>query len=424
MKNATASSISVLLICHSYPPVLGGSEIEAQRVSQALIARGHHVQIVCAGGPPMPPVRNWVDPKGIPVRIYAGRWKGAPRDIVFALRVAGMLLRERKRYQIVYFLMQGLHLAAGLPVAKALRKPVLMKLSGSGVVLFMNRSRLGRLELKWLRRWAHCVMVLNDGMRQEAIDHGFSPEQLLWMPNPVDTHEFGPASEPDRLSLRSRFGVPSAVPVVLYCGRLAPEKRLDSLLDAFALGLRDVPQSRLVLVGDGPSRAELEQQCRTLGVQENVQFVGAVDSAQVNCWLKIADVFALVSELEGFPCALAEAMSTGLACLVSDIPANRQLIRNGEHGLLAPVGDSPAIAAAMVRLFRDPSLRTRMGQAGRRCIQDNYSTSRIAERYEALFSSVTGENTPAEKVTAAVCASTNRPLPPEVEHTAVVSQKG
>src|SRR5579863_8455732 len=109
--------ISIVLVCHSYPPVLGGSELEAQRVCVALIRRGYRVTVVCAGGDPMPPVQDWIDPEGVPVRIYAGRWKGGMRDIVFAIRTAGMLLSERRSYQIVYFLMQGLHLAAGLPVA-------------------------------------------------------------------------------------------------------------------------------------------------------------------------------------------------------------------------------------------------------------------------------------------------------------------
>ena len=387
MKGPSTEPVSVLLICHSYPPVLGGSEIEAQRVCSALIGRGHRIRVVCAGGEPMPAVRDWVDPKGVPVRIYAGHWKGAMRDIVFALRVAGMLIHERKKYQIVYFLMQGLHLAVGLPISKALGKPILMKVSGSGVVPLMSRSRFGRLELAWLRRWARFVMVLNDGMRQEAVDYGLSPDQLVWMPNPVDTAEFVPAIDTERNQLRSQLGIPVGARVALYCGRLAPEKRLNSLLEGFALVAGQVPRSMLVLVGDGPSRAELERQVQQLSLQTKIRFAGAVDPLQVSRWLKIADVFTLVSALEGFPCALAEAMSTGLASVVTDIPANRQLVKADEHGLLVPVGKPGAIAHALAHLLTDASLRTRMGQAARNSILENYATSRIAERYEILFQS-------------------------------------
>ena len=392
MKTLSTKPVSVLLICHSYPPVLGGSEIEAQRVCSALIQRGHHIRVVCAGGEPMPTVRDWVDPKGVPVRIYAGRWKGAMKDIVFALRVAGTLIRERKKYEIVYFLMQGLHLATGLPTARLLRKPIVMKISGSGVVPFMSKSTLGRLELAWLRKWAQRVMILNEGMRQEAINHGLSPEQLLWMPNPVDTQEFAPCGPHDRGALRAQFGISPLAPVVLYCGRLAPEKGLPSLLEAFGILIQTVPGARLVLVGDGPSRAELDQQARSLKLEANIHFSGRVDPSQVSSWLKIADVFALVSPSEGFPCAVAEAMSTGVACVVSDIPANRQLIDPDEQGLLVPVGNAGAIAAALLHLIGDNALRERMGQAGRKRILDNYATSYIADRYENLFRSVLGQD--------------------------------
>src|SRR5271165_4234361 len=86
---STGTPLSLVLVCHSYPPVLGGSELEAQRVCATLIRRGYRITVVCAGGDPMPPVRDWVDPEGVPVRIYAAHWKGALKDIVFALRVAG-----------------------------------------------------------------------------------------------------------------------------------------------------------------------------------------------------------------------------------------------------------------------------------------------------------------------------------------------
>ncbi len=383
---SSAGPISIVLVCHSYPPVLGGSELEAQRVCVALIRRGYRVIVVCAGGDPMPSVRDWIDPEGVPVRIYAGRWKGGMKDIVFALRTAAMLLWERRSYHLVYFLMQGLHLAVGLPVAKFLGKPILMKIGGSGVIPLMTGSPSGRLELRWLRKWAYRVMILNEGMREEAITEHFPPHLLYWMPNPVDTSEFAPCSAGKRLEQRERFGIPARAPVVLYCGRLAPEKALPSLLDAFALVVCRIPDAVLVLVGDGPLRASLAGQAERLGLSpENVRFAGQVAPAKICRWLQIADVFSLVSPSEGFPCALVEAMSTGLASVVSDIPGNRQLIDSEEHGLLVPVGDAETIAGAIRRVLEDNTLRGRMGEAARRRVLEHYSTSKIAERYETLF---------------------------------------
>jgi glycosyltransferase involved in cell wall biosynthesis len=109
----------------------------------------------------------------------------------------------------------------------------------------------------------------------------------------------------------------------------------------------------------------------------------------VSSWLKIGDLFALVSFSEGFPCSLAEAMSTGIPSVVSDIPANRQLIEDGKQGFLVPVSNSKAIADAILRLLRNVELRRHMGQLARQSILNNYSTAQVADRYETIFQSLT-----------------------------------
>lgn len=381
-----SAPFSFLLVCHSYPPVIGGSELEAQRVCSGLIRRGSDVTVVCAGGHPMPAQKDWIDPEGVKIRIYASRWTGALKDVVFALRVCSMLIGERRNYQFVYFLMQGLHLAAGLPTVHLLGKPILMKIAGSGVVPLMTRSFFGRLELRWLRNWAYRVMILNDGMREEAMAEGFSSEQLVWMPNPVDTVHFAPFDRTQKTELRKKFGIPEDAAVAIYCGRLAEGKGLPELMDAFTLVLQQVPEAMLVIVGNGPLRTQLTAQGTRLHLrEEKIRFAGQVHPTEVCNWLNVADVFALVSFREGFPCALAEAMSTGLACVVSDIPANRQLIDEGVHGHLTPLGDQDAISKAIVQLLQDETNRLRMGEAARRRIVDNYSSEKVTDRYEALF---------------------------------------
>jgi glycosyltransferase involved in cell wall biosynthesis len=377
--------MSLLLISHSYPPVLGGSEMEAQRVCSALMRRGHSVTVLCAGGPPMPDVSRWTDPAGVPVRIFGGRRLARFRDYVFALGVVWTLVRECKRYQAAYFLMQGVHLAAGLPVARWLGKPVVMKVSGSSIITMMRKSWMGRLELRLLQKWAHRVMILNPGMAEEAAAAGFQPGRLLWMPNPVDAVEFAPCAPERRAELRAELGIPAGSRVVLFVGRLAPEKELASLIRAVAAAAPDVPRSLLALVGDGPMREKLEALASTLGLGGSVRFTGRQTVEEVRAWLQASDVFALVSSAEGFPCSLLEAMSAGLPSVVSDIPANVQLIDHGVHGLHAALGDEASIAGALTRLLLDETERVRMGAASRERVLERYSTEKVIDRYEALF---------------------------------------
>jgi glycosyltransferase involved in cell wall biosynthesis len=383
---AASKSFRILLICDTYPPVLGGSEIEAQRVAGAMIRAGHRVQVLCSGGPPMPPQREWIDPNGsVPVSILTRRSRGRWKHFVFAFQVAREIWRRGREYDVVYFLMQGLHVASGLAAARVLRIPTVMKISGDGIISQMQRSPMGRIELRWLRQWKVPVMLLNESMIQEAMERRFARGQLIWMPNPVEITEFRPAVSGEGAEWRTSQGIPTSARVLIYVGRLSQEKGLVGLLKGFALASRADPEAMLVLVGDGAQRPELENLARDLSLGEQIRFTGRIDVSQVPFWLRAADVFALTSPNEGFPCALVEAMSAGLASVVSGIPANLQLVDDGVHGLTVPWNDENAIGRAVARLFDDPELRGRLGQAARQRVCDNYSTERIVERYEALM---------------------------------------
>jgi glycosyltransferase involved in cell wall biosynthesis len=337
----------------------------------------------------MPAVNEWVDPEGVPVSILTrhstGRWKHR----IFAIEVVRQLWLRRKRYDIVYFLMQGIQVAAGLPVARLLDRPVVMKIAGSGVIPAMRGSTMGRKELDWLRAWKIPLLLLNEGMMDEAVADGLSREQLVWMPNPVDVDVFRPAEQRERDEWRARHDLPSSAPVAIYVGRLSPEKGLPGLLRGFAHAARNAPDAVLLVVGDGPIKSDLETLAAELTAQ--IRFTGRAPISDVPRWLSASDVFALTSPSEGFPCALLEAMAVGLPSVVSAIPANLQLIDQGVHGLTVGWNDTEAIGAAFLRLFGDRELRRNMGAVARERAAANYSTAVVLDLYEEFFARVIKE---------------------------------
>ncbi len=392
----TASSVAIyppvsyILICHSYPPVLGGSEIEAQRVSDELQKRGYRPRIVCAGGQPMPAVSEWLDPFHLRIKIHGHSSSTRWRDFMYALGVAWTLFKERNDYEVAYFLMSGLHLATGLPVARLLRKPIVMKFSCSSLVVGLRASFLGRLELSFLRRWASRILVLNPGMVEEALEVGFDKDKIGWMPNPVDTDHFRPCSPEQRIQWRKELGVGMDTPVAVFVGRLDPQKELPWLIGAFARVVREIPDAVLALVGDGSLRVQLQELVTSLNLNRNVIFTGRLNTEGVLKWLQAGDLFTLISAIEGLPCSLIEAMSAGLPAVVSDIPAHTQLVEHEVNGVITRLGDQESIARGLMRLLTDPDARKRMGAIARKRMVEQFSTATVVDCYEKLFAETLG----------------------------------
>jgi glycosyltransferase involved in cell wall biosynthesis len=268
-----------------------------------------------------------------------------------------------------------------------LGKPIVMKFSCSSLVRGMRDSWVGRVELCFLRWWASRILILNPGMVEEALEVGIDKARLGWMPNPVDTDYFRPSSPQERIEARQALGIGAETPLVVFVGRLDHQKKLPWMLGAFARVVRQMPAAKLALIGDGPLRSEIEALIRKLGCENNVILTGRLDSKGVLRWLQVADVFTMVSEIEGLPCSLIEAMAVGVTPVVSDIPAHTQLVGHEVHGLVTALGDEDLIAEGLLRALQDPALRERLGAAARRRMIEEFSTARVIDRYETMFAS-------------------------------------
>jgi glycosyltransferase involved in cell wall biosynthesis len=331
----------------------------------------------------MPPSLEFHDEYGTKVR--ATPWSGSERRraVRFAVDVAIQLVVRRRSYQVVHWNMPGLQALAGIPVARALAKVNVMMFAGSGEAKSLQRSQRGRWLLYLLRRFADAIIVLNPEMRTELEALGFGVDRVHWFPCEISADP--PPDDCRRAELRGLHGLPSDALVVVFTGRYVEAKRLPDLVEAFASVIRAVPSALLVLVGDGPERGRLEAQAAKLGIGDAVRFTGFLPEQQVRETLYAGDLFAMVSWIEGIPCSLVEAMAAGLPCVVSDIPAMTQLVRQGKHGRVVAVGDVKGIANAIIELLRNPQTRSECGRSARLHVVPEFTIETVAARYRKLY---------------------------------------
>jgi glycosyltransferase involved in cell wall biosynthesis len=240
-------------------------------------------------------------------------------------------------------------------------------------------DRVMRLLIRWLYPKADGVLTVSKGVGDGLGEFGIVQERMQVAYNAIELE-----------AIRARAGqAPAALtvcdaPTVITVGRHAEQKDHRTLLRAFALARRRV-NARLVLVGQGPLRGELESLARELEISDSVVFAGW----QQNPFPLLArsDLFVLSSRFEGFGIVLVEAMACGLPVISTDCRSGpREILRDGEDGVLVPVGDVEALAEAMTRVLSDTELRDRLARKATQRAKD-FDISVIGPKYEALLRS-------------------------------------
>ena len=183
---------------------------------------------------------------------------------------------------------------------------------------------------------------------------------------------------------------PVGRPRVLCVGRLVPEKGQSVLLHAFARLVERGVDAELEIVGYGPADQNLKALAERLGLADRVIFAGAVGQDAIGAHYEAASVFCLPSFWEGIPVVLMEALACRRPVIATAVAGVRELVRDGETGLLVSPGRDDELADALERLLEDPALRHRMGEAGRRYVADCYDIDASAAQLARLFGDATG----------------------------------
>lgn len=194
-------------------------------------------------------------------------------------------------------------------------------------------------------------------------------------------------------NLRSRAGYAESDPLLLVAARLEPQKGHSVLLQAMAVLKNEFPNLRLVALGDGSLRTELEGQVRKLGLENSVLMPG--HSPDVRGWMSAANVCVLPSFAEGLPLFAIECLAAGRPMVASAVDGTPEIVVDGRTGLTVPPGDSAALAQAIGRLLREPNLAAELAAAGAVWVRERFTLERqireTEELYERLWRAKTGE---------------------------------
>ena len=246
--------------------------------------------------------------------------------------------------------------------------------------LWLDRRLVGRTDR---------LLANSHSVAQFYRDQGVPTELIEVIPNGIAVE---PAvSENIRREIRSELELPEEALLVTSIGRLAPQKRVLDLVWAIELLHQIDSRAWFVCVGDGPQRDHLERFATDTGCSDRVRFTGhRHDPGRL--WAA-SDVAWLASDFEGQSNSVMEAMAAGLPVVASDIPANAELVLEGQTGHLVPVGDSAAFAKRTAALLADHDHAVQLGTAGRQRMKEAFGIPAMIDAHAGLYRSLKNERT-------------------------------
>ncbi|WZO98571.1 glycosyltransferase family 4 protein [Isosphaeraceae bacterium EP7] len=363
--------LRLALISRRYPPQIGGGEKVMSYLAVALAAEGAEVTVLCCQAFDVdPPSHADEGPRVVRLPSSPVRGWGTVR---YMTALNGWL--RKNPVDLAYVSMLKHDAFAALGAGRARGFPVVLRPEGAGAtgdIAWQGWGRGGRIIARRCKR-ADAVVAISPAVRAELLAAGYEPARVVDLPNGVPVPDLAWSPRPDW----------SRAPTAVFVGRLAPEKELGALVDAWPIVRRSHPAARLILIGEGPERLALESRIAGLGLTGAIELPGiCLDPRPA---LRSADLFVLPSREEGMSIALLEALALGLPAVASDIPGNRRLIDDFETGRLASPDDPPALAAAILDQWLGFDRAVRMGRKARERVIAEFSVSASARLHLSLF---------------------------------------
>jgi glycosyltransferase involved in cell wall biosynthesis len=374
--SAAAAPIRLLKIV---PTLLcGGTENQAITLARSLHRQGFSLEVSCLRR--LGPFVKDLNDEGIPLTEYP-----VPGFFsVTALLQQAKFMRHvvKRRIDVMHSYSFYGNVFGILPAKLAGTPVVIASIRDRGAYLTPMQKRVQRLAC----RFADCVLVNAEAVKQWLESEGYDPSQIVVIPNGVELSRFSDRPEPDRI--RAELGIPAGAPMVMVVSRFARQKGLEHFLEAASILAPRFPAVRFVMVGyANPAEQDYEDTLRTraeqLGLTRRVTLTGL--RSDVPALLAASTVSVMPSLNEALSNVLLESMAAGAPIVATRVGGTPEAILDGVTGLLVEPGDSAGLAASIARLLDDPGLAARLGSAARKAIEDRYSIERMVRATQDLY---------------------------------------
>lgn len=379
----SAEIIRVDMVILEYYPVLGGAQRQLAQLAPLLRSRGVEIRVLTRRYAGLEPYAV-VD--GVPVLRLAAPGHKVTAAPSFTAGVINAIRRRQPDLLHAYSLFSPL--AAAVMAKRLFGIPVIDKVQRSGWpgdVARIQRKRFGSRRLKTYCKYTDVFITISDELDRELDQLGVPATKREFIPNGVDVDLFRPADSDQKRVLREKLQLPPG-PLVVYSGRLVPEKRVDLLITAWQRLTTRYPQANLLILGSGP----LENELRELAGPA-VHFVGQVDD--VAAYLRAADCFVLPSNSEGLSNSLLEALACGLPAVATRVGGAPDLIEHKKSGWLIDPDDAQQIEQGLDQLLSQPALGSELGQSARAFVCANFSLESVASKMVKLYRDVLQQQT-------------------------------
>ncbi len=360
------------IVCY---PTVGGSGILATRLGVELSKRGHEIHFIAYE---RPFAIQGAEPENVKIHLVSVLEYPLFKYPPYTVSLASEILQVSQKFDL-----DLIHVHYAIPhsvsafLAKMItRVPYIVTFHGSDVTLLGRDPSFLPINAMSLEN-SDGLTAVSKYLRKQAQEILGIEKNILVIPNFVDSKVFSPA-KPDIVK-----GHLDRQLVVTHVSNFRPTKRIQDLVEAMSVVIKEAGNTRLVLVGDGPERQRIELLVKELGLQNHVLMTGF--RSDIPEFLRCSDILVLCSDSESAGLTLLEAMSSGLPVVATRVGGIPEIVEDGRNGFLATPRSPEELADRILRLSLDEKLRLRMGEEGRRTVLEHFTVDRVVPMYEEAY---------------------------------------